>query len=180
MGMIERIDLVNAEIEEYIANGESRPADYADMCGMNMNEFLRAVSLHQEAKLFNKAEQLIQTQSQLELVRENEEDLAKKKSKPKVRLTDAQKLAIWEATQKGVVRSKLAERYDVSLSSIQNVLNYFRENPPEAKAEPIPTPEKIVEAIVASEGLKADFEGDELVIRIQKKHLTRKLLKDII
>ena len=57
----------------------------------------------------------------------------------------------------------------------------MKANPP-VKPQPIPAPapEKIVEAIVASEGLKADFEGDEIVIRIQKKHLTRRLLKDIL
>lgn len=168
MRMIERIDLVEGEIEAYIAGGEMRPADYADHCGMGMNEFLRAVDLYKQTKA-----------EKLELTREKEEDLARIKGKK--RLTDAQRAGILEAIKKGVTQSKIAERFGVAPGTIRLVRDKAAIAEAQNKtAASEPVAEKVVQAIVASDEVKVEFEGDYLVVRLHKKHLTRQLLKDII
>lgn len=173
MLMTGRIEFVEGEIEDYIARNERRPADYAARLNVSVNEFFKMVALYKEKKM-SQGEPL------------NFEPIPRetgKHGKKRVVLNYLQRMELYKAYKGGAKLEALAKRFDISESTGGNIVKAMKEAEKLDFIEPVEDSkafEEAIEAVLTSEDVDVLFEGDYLVIRVNKKHITRKLLAGVI
>lgn len=167
--MIQKIEFVEGEIEDFIAKNERRPADYADRLGLSIVKFFELVAIYKEKK-------------RLEEAKQEADKVVNLDRKPMVRLTEEQRDALYEAHKAGATRTKLAERFNVSLGAVDGaILRGKTMELDKVKKEKAEAPPKLdLEKVLADTDFTVGFEGEQLVIKIDKKYVTRKLLAGVI